>query len=74
MRALLQTEGRVTGPGVRIPPLPIFKYIQLALYNSKEEWQSGRMRLFRKQIYRKVTGVRIPPLPNNPFREQSHRL
>lgn len=28
-----------------------------------EEWQSGRSRLSRKQIHRKVTGVQIPPLP-----------
>jgi hypothetical protein len=32
----------------------------------EDRWQSGRMRTLGKRVYRKVTGVRIPPCP--PFK------
>ena len=34
----------------------------------KDGWQSGRLRTPGKRVYRKVTGVRIPPHPLSVFR------
>ena len=36
---------------------------QLTQPHTKDGWQSGRLRTPGKRVYRKVTGVRIPPHP-----------
>lgn len=39
----------------------------IAAPQKKDGWQSGRMRTPGKRVYRKVTGVRIPPHPLSVF-------